>query len=232
VCDRTERRGRTGRPAYWADERDRMRADLLEWLDHDSAVVVERGATVIASEERFDGAATMPLLDGRSIAINGSIDRVDRTFDGSLVVTDHKSGRNKYKDISADDPTVHGSLFQLPSYAAAARAIVGDPDAVVHAEYGLLRKGNYERPGVRIDETVDERVSEALSAVVAGIEAGWYPNRPERPGWRMYVNCEYCEPDHLGTAERFAEWDRKHHDPRLRPWFGDPSPPEDGEATP
>ena len=29
VCERTQRRGRTGRPAFWADERDRMRADLL-----------------------------------------------------------------------------------------------------------------------------------------------------------------------------------------------------------
>ena len=229
VSDRTERRGRTGRAAFWADERDRMRADLLDWLDHDSAVVIERGSTVIASEERFDGVATMRLIDGRAIAINGSIDRVDRAADGSLVVTDHKSGRNKYKDISSDDPTVHGSLFQLPSYAAAARAVVGEPEAVVRAEYGLLRKGNYERPGVLIDETVDARVSEALTAVVAGIESGWYPHRPERPGWRMYVSCEYCEPDHLGTAERWAEWDRKHHDPRLRPWFGDPAEPD--EAT-
>ena len=209
-----------------------MRADLLDWLDHDSDLVVARGATVIASEQRFDGVASMPLLDGRSIPINGSIDRVDRAVDGSLVVTDHKSGRNKYKDISVEDPTVHGSLFQLPSYAAAARAVLGEPDAVVRAEYGLLRKGNYERPGVLIDEAVDGRVQEALSAVVAGIESGWFPNRPERPGWRMFVSCEYCEPDHLGTADRWAEWDRKHNDPRLRQWFGDPvAADDDGDAA-
>jgi hypothetical protein len=67
---------------------------------------------------------------------------------------------------------------------------------------------------------VDARVSEALALVVAGIETGFFPNRPERPGWRFYVACHYCEPDGLGTAERWAEWERKHHDPRLAPWFG------------
>ena len=37
-------------------------------------------------------------------------------------------------------------------------------------------------------------------SVVDGIEAGIFPNRPERPGWRLFVGCHYCEPDGLGTA--------------------------------
>ena len=223
VCETTERRGRTGRPAFWADERTRMCADLLDWLDHDSRFVRQRGSTVLASELRFggDGAVVIRLPDGRPIELQGSIDRVDRTRDGALVVTDHKTGgRSKYKDLSADDPTVGGTLFQLPSYAAAARANFGGDDTVVHAEYGLMRKGGYERPGYPITADVDARVATSLAAVVAGIETGFFPNRPERPGFRFYVSCEYCEPDHLGTAERWPEWERKRHDPRLAAWFG------------
>ena len=34
----TERAGRTGRPAYWADERERMGADLAEWFRRDATV--------------------------------------------------------------------------------------------------------------------------------------------------------------------------------------------------
>ena len=137
------------------------------------------------------------------------------------MVTDHKSGgKDKFKDMTVDDPTVGGTLFQLPSYAAAARARFGDADTPVHAEYGLLRKGDYARPGFPMSPEVDARVSEALALVVAGIETGFFPNRPERPGWRFYVGCHYCEPDGLGTAERWAEWERKHHDPRLMSWFG------------
>jgi ATP-dependent helicase/nuclease subunit B len=223
VCERTQRRGRTGRPAFWADERDRMRADLLTWLEHDSLRVLERGSTVLASEMRFvgDDNAVIRLPDGRGIQLQGSVDRVDRTRDGALVVTDHKTGgKAKFKDLSADDPTAGGTLFQLPSYAAAARARFGNDDTIVHAEYGLMSKGNYERPGYAITAEVDERVRSALAAVVSGIETGYFPNRPERPGYRFFISCEYCEPDHLGTAERWAEWDRKQHDSRLAPWFG------------
>jgi RecB family exonuclease len=223
VCERTERRGRTGRPAFWADERARMLDDLLTWLRHDSDIVVARGSTVLASEMRFgaDDAASIELPDGRWIRLKGSVDRVDRTRDGWLVVTDHKSGgKDKFKDMTVDDPTVGGTLFQLPSYAAAARARFGDADTPVHAEYGLLRKGDYARPGFPMSPEVDAKVSEALALVVGGIETGFFPNRPERPGWRFYVGCHYCEPDGLGTAERWAEWERKHHDPRLLRWFG------------
>lgn len=218
----TERRGRTGRPAFWADERTRMLADLLGWLEHDSDHVRRRGAVVVGSEFHFggDGAATIELPDGRQIELKGSIDRVDRCTDGSLVVTDHKSGSSDaFKDMTPDDPTAGSTLFQLPAYAAAARAAFGDPTTPVLAEYGLFAKGKYLRPGFPMTPDVDDRVREALGSVIAGIEGGFYPHRPEPPGWRLFVRCEYCEPDHLGTAERWDEWTRKQHDPRLAPWF-------------
>jgi hypothetical protein len=226
VCESAERRGRTGRPAFWADERARMLADLLAWLDVDSRFVVGRGATILASEHRFGGDdAALRLPDGRSLALEGSIDRVDRSADGRLVVTDHKSGRNRYAKLGADDPTLGGTLFQLPAYAAAARSSFGPPDVGVIAEYGLLARGDYARPGLVIDHEVDRLVAEQVAAVVDGIESGWFPNRPERPGWRLFVPCEYCEPDHLGTADRWGEWERKRHDPRLARWFGDDASP-------
>jgi RecB family exonuclease len=222
VCEHTERRGRTGRPAFWADERARMLDDLLAWLDRDSELVVERGSVVLASEMRFgtDDHVAIALPDGRRIALRGTVDRVDRTRTGTLVVTDHKSGgAAKFKNLSADNPTADGTLFQLPSYAAAARARFGDHDTPVLAEYGLLRKGNYERPGFLLTPEVDAAVGHMLAHVVAGIETGYFPNLPERPGWRFFVGCWYCEPDGLGTSERWAEWQRKRHDPRLAPWF-------------
>jgi len=247
VCVTTERRGRTGRPAFWSDERARMRTDLLGWLDRDSEYVAARGATVLASEFAFgrqrrdpgtsaaDGTAGTPLdvhielPDGRRLQLEGSIDRVDRTAGGELVVTDHKTGaKGKFTGLGADDPTAERSLFQLPAYAAAARAAFGDPDTPVIAEYGLMAKGDYDRPGYEVTADVWARVVDDVSLTVDGIEAGWFPNRPERPGWRMFVQCEYCDPDHLGTGERWGEWERKRHDPRLARWL---SPPDDAEGT-
>jgi len=201
-----------------------MLDDLLAWLRHDSDLVVQRGSVVLASEMRFgaDDRVSIGLPGGRRILLLGTIDRVDRTRDGQLVVTDHKTGgKAKFKDLSPDDPTAGGTLFQLPSYAAAARVRFGEPDTPVLAEYGLLRKGDYARPGALMTPEVDTRVSESLARVVEGIETGFFPNQPERPGWRFFVGCHYCEADGLGTAERWAEWQRKRHDPRLARWFGD-----------
>ena len=226
VCARTEQRGRTGRPAFWADERERMRAELLEWLRRDGEAARARRATVVATEHRFgDGAVALPIGDGRTLALEGSIDRVDRLADGSLVVTDHKTGTNSYASLSNEDPTLGGTLFQLPAYAAAARAAFGDADTAVRAEYSLFDKGRYERPGLVIDADVVTRVGEALAVIVDGIEHGVFPHVPERPGWRLFVKCEYCEPDHLGTADAWARWELKRHDPRFARWFA--APPAD-----
>ncbi len=54
----------------------------------------QRGSTVLASEMRFGGddAVVIRLPDGRGIELQGSVDRIDRTRDGALVVTDHKTG--------------------------------------------------------------------------------------------------------------------------------------------
>jgi ATP-dependent helicase/nuclease subunit B len=224
-CARAQRRGRTGRRAHWSDEQERMRADLLGWLDHDSRCSIDRGSTVLASEHRFGRTDPVGIdIGGRIIQLHGSIDRVDQTADGSIVVTDHKSGSaDKYRKLGPDDPTLSGAVFQLPAYAVAARSLLGRPDADVRTEYGLMGKGRYERPGYTLTPEVEAVVVAEVRRVVSGIESGYFPNRPERPGWRMFVSCRYCEPDLLGTTERWGEWSRKRRDPRLAQWFG-PSP--------
>ena len=204
-----------------------MRADLLGWLEHDSARSIERGSEVLASEHRFGRrddadapAVTLTLPSGRPIELFGSVDRIDRTSTGAIVVTDHKSGRaTKYRELGPDDPTLGGTVFQLPAYAAAARAFVGAPQAEVHTEYSLLGKGDYSRIGYAMTPEVDERVATQLDRIVRGIESGFFPNRPQRPGWRLYTGCLYCEPDELGSGERWAEWLRKRNDPRIGEWF-------------
>jgi hypothetical protein len=212
-----------------------MRADLLAWLDHDSELSKQRGVTVIASEQRFgrdpEHPVELPLGGGRTVQLTGTVDRIDRTADGTIVVTDHKSGGAKrYSGLGPENPTLDATVFQLPSYGAAARALVGEADVEVRTEYGLMGKGDYERFGFTLTPGVAELVSAQLAHVVDGIESGYFPNRPQRPGWRMYTECLYCEPDELGVAERWSEWLRKRHDPRLAPWFGAPEP-DDAEPA-
>jgi ATP-dependent helicase/nuclease subunit A len=94
------------------------------------------------------------------------------------------------------------------------------PDAVVRAEYAFFAREHFERLPVLFDETTWKLALARLADVVDGIEARLYPATPEPPGWRQWVPCRYCEPDELGTTERYPEWERKRHDPCLVRWFG------------
>ena len=145
---------------------------------------------MLASEQRFGNDADSPvelsLGDGRTLHLRGTVDRIDRTAAGTIVVTDHKSGTGKgYRDLVPENPTLGATVFQLPAYAAAARRMVGDTEVEVRTEYGLMGKGNYERHGYTITAEVAELVAVQLAHVVDGIESGWFPNRPDRPGWHL-----------------------------------------------
>ena len=194
--------------------------EVRQWVHHERQQWA--GRRLLLSEQRFGPADDVQVMlpDGRSIAVTGSIDRVDQRADGSLLVTDHKTGSAKrFKDL-ATDPTLGGTHFQLPIYAAAARRLTGRPDAAVRAEYSFFAKENYRRLGAEIDADAWSIAMTQLAHVVAGIEAGVFPSRPDRPGWQLYVSCHYCDPDGLGTTERWPEWERKHTDPRVARWFG------------
>lgn len=230
-CERFEHAGKTGRPATWARERAALRTELLDWLAHDSDIAVDNGTTVLASERAFPDDADhdervevmLAVPGGRQLAVRGKIDRLDRHRDGTLVVTDHKTGSDRdFADLSADDPTLGGTKFQLPTYAAAARSWTGATnDDVVRAEYSMFRKGGYKRIGIEFDADVWHRIEHDLGEVVDGIEAGWFPQRPVRPGYAFYTECLYCDPDELGTADAWSRWTAKRHDARLDRWFGE-----------
>ncbi|CAN5565827.1 hypothetical protein BH10ACT2_BH10ACT2_05020 [soil metagenome] len=213
--------GMVGRTAFWHAEQSRQRHELEAWLEADSKLVVERGAQLFASELRFDDAthpAAITLPDGSELRLRGTIDRIDRCADGTLVVTDHKTGKaDSFKEVSDADPTATGTKLQLPAYGAVALAIDGlAPGSPVLAEYGFLAAGNYARKTVTLTPAAWQTVGTVLQQIAQGIRSGLFVARPEKSQFRLsYVSCEYCDPDHLGTAELWAEFERKQSDPCL-----------------
>jgi hypothetical protein len=89
----------------------------------------------------------------------------------------------------------------------------------VRAEYSFFHRGEFARIGYELDADVWARVATDLQRVVSGVEAGWFPATAIKPRFQIRPTCLYCEPDALGTAERWGEWERKRLDPRLEPWF-------------
>ncbi len=220
--DALEAAGRGGRVLYWRRERLAVQRDLARWLTEDDRHRRAHGLVPLAAEVAFGrgqelAAVSLSLDDGSSLHIEGKADRVDRAADGTLVVTDYKTGRiDRYRGISAADPDAGGTRFQLPVYAAATRARAGDPDAAVRAQYLFASSaGDFARIELLVDDDALAKVREHLGVVAQGIASGRFPARPDDTSSSPFVRCAACDPDGLGTAELAAAWRRKRDDPAL-----------------
>ncbi len=221
-CAIAEASGVTGRRLLWHRDRRLILAELGAFLDADQAYRLDGAVETLATELPFGmtngaGAAVeVPLGDGRVVRVRGMADRVDRRADGTLVVIDYKTGsEGPYKALSHDDPVTAGTHLQLPVYAYAARAAFGARATDVEAYYWFVGKGKNRKVGYEVDAEVDGLFTTALRLIVDGIEGGVFPLRPKEPAPSPFISCYYCDPDGMGTTDRWREWERKHDAPEL-----------------
>jgi RecB family exonuclease len=219
-ADEFERRGLTGHPRLWAVERERIRSDARWLLDDDNEWRAEVGARVAASELVFGSKGIPPVeiaVPGGRIRMRGSADKVDVGRDGTIYVTDIKTGSDrKFTDITQDDPLAAGSKLQLPVYAYAARIRFGERDTPVHAAYWFVRRDRGRRE-IDLTPGVERIYADTLSVLVTSIARGLFPMRaPDSPDYTSYVQCSYCNPDGLGYTDNRKLWERKRNDPVLR----------------
>ena len=223
VCDAYEARGVTGRPIFWRQDKKRIMADLVTFLQKDSDYRMAHGTSPLEAELAFGlskgvlGPVALELPDGRHVQFRGLADRVDVAADGTLHVVDYKTGKaDDYKHLSEDNPDEGGRRLQLPVYGQAARQSQGTPDAAVHAEYWFVStRGRFERKGYPVTPEVLEHVGATLGTVVAGIEAGVFPAYPTAASTTPWVECAFCDPDNMGVTELRRQYERKQADPAL-----------------
>lgn len=209
--DRAEMEGNTGRAILWRAERVRLAAELDRLLTADAQRLAE-GYRPVAAEMDFSDVA-IELPSGHTIRMRGSIDRIDRSADGSLAVIDYKTGSaSSYAGLSESDPHHHGRQLQLFVYSEAARAEYPDASEV-RADYWFTKDAKQQ--GYPITTAVRGLVTEAIDTIAAGIGAGVFPSHPvDRPVWG-WVDCWYCTPDGLSDQHARREWERKIDDPAL-----------------
>ena len=241
ACEQFAADERVGPELLWAREQHRTWRELRRFLDHDDERRRESGSGPVAAELEFGfddsdiGLVTLSLDGGRTVSFRGSIDRVDRRDDGSLLVVDYKSGRrDKFKAINQDDPTATAAKLQLPVYALAARhwaeATFGATDgsaAPVRSEYWFTSQPDLDLIGIDVDKAVLDRFVEVVAGIDDQIGAGTFPSRAVE-GWKgqSWVDCPYCDPDGIGTAELRRGWERKRHDPALASYLALVEPEE------
>jgi RecB family exonuclease len=220
ICADYERRGLTGRPIFWHQDKRRIIADLLRFLEADSSYREDHGARPLAAELEFGfpwaelGTVALDLPDGRAVHFHGYADRVDVADDGTLHVLDYKTGKaDTYRGLSEDNPDAQGQLLQLAVYGQAARLLHGTPDTPVRAEYWFVSsRGRFERIGYSVTPTVLAHIGETLQSMVNGIESGVFPPYPTAQSTSPRVECPYCDPDGMGVAELRRQYEHKRAD--------------------
>ena len=127
-------------------------------------------------------------LDG--ITIRGILDRIDRDEDGSLIITDYKTGR------APPERYALASFFALKIYALLIRKRSGETPKELRLLY-LNGPTMYRLP---VDDRQLDAMDSQLRALWAAIERGMSKDRfPPRPG-RL---CDWCSYQEICPA--FAE---------------------------
>jgi len=222
-CDKFAARGLVGRQLYWQHDRRQIAEDLVRFLEFDDEqrtlynskpAKAELGFGLPGSER---GSVSIEIRDDRFVNVRGSIDRIDNTLDGGLLVIDYKTGSAKsYEKLSVDDPTLGGKHLQLVLYGLAARTLLNISQAASsHGAYWFVStKGQFQDVGYPTDDARPQ-VLEAVNTIIDGINDGLFPLHPDEPSGQPWVSCDYCDPDGLGTRDQWRDWQRKQGDPDL-----------------
>ena len=222
-CDRLAARGLVGRRLYWAHDRRQILADLVRFLDFDDEQRSHYGSQPAAVELGFgmphsaSGPVSVEIGNGRSLTVRGSIDRVDATPHGGLLVVDYKTGSVRaYEKLGPDDPTLGGHRLQLVLYDLAARSLLGIANtADGHGAYWFVStRGQFSDVGYATN-AARRQVLEAVNTIIDGVGDGLFPLHPGEPVWRPWVPCGYCDPDGMGTRDQWRDFQRKRDDPAL-----------------
>ncbi len=210
ALDALRARGRAGREAFGAHERRMLHADLVAFLESDTAFRLETGAVPVAFEQRVPAHAVAGLT------LAGLTDRVDRTPDGRRAwVIDDKTGTAADYAKIKDDPLAGGTRLQLPVYLAVAAG--ADATALY---WFISRRGNFERIAYTPTPERTARFEATLAAIADGLAGGFFPavSGGENEFYKRFENCRYCDFDRLCSRRRDAELAEKEGDASLAVW--------------
>ena len=207
----------TGLPLLWELEQERIRAQLLLFLqweyERDDTFVpvgfeIPFGREEASLEAPFFPAQLMSFVGDEAdpIFLHGRIDRIDITSDGQQArILDYKSGKSIRGRFAG------GTALQLPLYLFAARRLRPDLQWV-GAEYVILRPAAVRRentstfsPNTWSEEL--EVLQTLVGALSHGIRTGCFPNTPN--------SCRPCPFPLVCGSQVEVHAARKQDDTRL-----------------
>lgn len=213
--------GLTGHLTLWERQRETLRRELHTMLEADSAWRADNDARVVASEMAFGEGrhphVTVALPHQRQVHLRGSADKVDITRDGTLIVSDLKTGRtDQYAAITPENPTADGTKLQLPVYALAALQRYADIADHARARYWFRQTDKAPLIDLALTSALQDNYAAVLDVLTRSISSGLFPAKaPSRPD-KSFVQCWYCNPDGVDNTPARQRWERKRTSAELR----------------
>ena len=190
----------------WDDGIESIRLDLREWLQRESLRRTpfepwrfELSFGLPRDPDRDAHSVLEPIELETGLKLRGAIDLVERTADGVLRVTDHKTGRHRAKPGAIIQG---GELLQPVLYGLAVQALF--PNARVDSGrlYYCTTDGEFRDHSVRLDERASEAAGLLSDVVLNAFAAGRFPALPREGACRW---CDYrpvCGPDEERRVRR------------------------------
>lgn len=126
--------------------------------------------------------------ESRTIKLRGSIDRIDRASDDSLILYDYKTG--KVNKSTPNDPFLGGSLIQAGLYPFMARQILETEETTKFRYLYSSKTGQFEKTDIEFNKQNEEFFLQFLERMLGEIERGNFV--PVGTGDK-HPPCEYCD---------------------------------------
>ena len=176
----------------WEDGVEVIRLDLREWLRRLVATGSEwmplHFVFAFGLPKRFrreaDPASRPEPVEilGRAL-LRGSMDLIERRSDGTLRVTDNKTGKARVPETAIVDG---GKALQPVFYALAAEALFQNPAASGRLYY-CTQDGEFTERAIALNDRSRESAGKVLDIIGRAIAAGSFPAAPAKDA------CDSCD---------------------------------------
>ncbi len=175
----------------WADGVDAIYADLREWLlrmsQDESGYVPWRFELSfgLSERERADPDSSRDAVELKEgFRLRGCIDLVERKGDGSLRVTDHKTGSVRVPDGAI---VAGGESLQALLYGLSLTHLLPETPRVDARLYYATSTGGFTERGFGLDDGAREIARRVAETIDSAVGRGQLPSAPKQEG------CRYCD---------------------------------------